>query len=209
MRNFTLLIAIAIRDCEISSGRCVGFQLIRLSRTNFYKNFGSFFYFTVDRFHALFLSLCTSVLLERRDRGKVAFHTAAEKRGETEKKWESARVCVYACEGERERKRERERERERKKERKRERDCLTQIFQSIIYIFFFFLPKSNFIRFTKCVLCTYMYIATHTHTHTHTNRVQLLISICFVTHQNRLIWFPCFKNIRRYKPQCEYSVASG
>ena len=86
MRNFTLLIAIAIRDCEISSGRCVGFQLIRLSRTNFYKNFGSFFYFTVDRFHALFLSLCTSVLLERRDRGKVAFHTAAEKRGETERK---------------------------------------------------------------------------------------------------------------------------
>ena len=139
MRNFTLLIAIAIRDCEISSGRCVGFQLIRLSRTNFYKNFGSFFYFTVDRFHALFLSLCTSVLLERRDRGKVAFHTAAEKRGETERKWESARVCVYACEGER----EKEREREREKERKRERDCLTQIFQSIIFFFFFFFFNQN------------------------------------------------------------------
>ena len=147
MRNFTLLIAIAIRDCEISSGRCVGFQLIRLSRTNFYKNFGSFFYFTVDRFHALFLSLCTSVLLERRDRGKVAFHTAAEKRGgDREKVRECARVCV--CVRGREREKERERERERKKERKRERDCLTQIFQSIIFFFFFFfLTKIQFYPF--------------------------------------------------------------
>ena len=42
---------------------------------NFYATLYYQFYLMVDRFHALFLSLC--VLLERRDCGKVAFHTAA------------------------------------------------------------------------------------------------------------------------------------
>ena len=60
----------------------ISFGWMCLSRRNFYirffRFFGCPFIFTVDRFHALFLSLCTSVLLERRDRGKVAFHTAAQ-----------------------------------------------------------------------------------------------------------------------------------